>query len=204
MAEADPASSRPLPKRYWLGAAIHGIRPTRLLYLSITRRRSPLAIRSASVSASETTVKLRRAQHDSDPQRMKVISSLRPTPVCLGRAWHRGLPSGSSVRRSRASTAAWISGEILFASGIALRNRLARIAGSFPVFGSLCERDVRPLESDSLIGSADGWIAQVPAGVSGKRNGDLRQAHAVPLVAIRIHLRHQNGKRGASFSAAAK
>src|ERR1700757_4324876 len=70
------------------------------------------------------------------------------------------------------------SGEIVFASRVALQNRLARIARSFPVVGSLCEREVRPLKRGSLIRSADGWIAQVPAGVSGKRNRDLGEAHA--------------------------
>ena len=87
-----------------------------------------------------------------------------------------------------------VAGEIVFAAGVALSNRQARIAGMLAVGSGFRERHIGAEEGDALVGRAGGWVAEIPSGIGGEGNGDLRQMNAGAVGAIGIDLREKDGE----------
>src|ERR1700674_1387713 len=58
---------------------------------------------------------------------------------------------------------------VRFAAQVAFRDGLARVAGFLAFRDGLWERYVGSLEGKALVGSADRWIAKVPARIGSER-----------------------------------
>ena len=63
--------------------------------------------------------------------------------------------------------------EVGFAAGVALGDGFARVAGFRASGGVFWKSEEGTLEGESLRGSADGRVAEVPAGVGGEGDGDF-------------------------------
>src|SRR5580698_3076529 len=92
-----------------------------------------------------------------------------------------------------------IAGEIVVAACVACGDGSARVAGLMAVGFGLWERQIGTFKGDALIGGADGGIAEIPSSVSGERDGDLGQTHAIALVAVGIDLRNKDGEGCSDF-----
>src|SRR6185437_1288230 len=81
--------------------------------------------------------------------------------------------------------------EIVRPAGVALIERLARIAGLATLARRFGERDVRTFEGHALLRSSDRGIAKIPTGIGPQRYYDLRKADPIALIAIIVDLRNQ-------------
>src|SRR5262245_55422802 len=86
-----------------------------------------------------------------------------------------------------------VTPSVFFTAGIAFGDRPARISRFLPVGCGLGERQIGQFERDPFLWRSDRRVAQIPTGVGSERNGDLRQAYAVALVPVRVHLGHERG-----------
>src|SRR5215831_2629206 len=84
-----------------------------------------------------------------------------------------------------------VTQSVFFAAGIAFGDRPPRISRFLSVGRGFWERQIGQFERDAFLRSSDRRVAQIPTGVGSERNGDFRQAYAVALVAVRVHLGHQ-------------
>ena len=86
-------------------------------------------------------------------------------------------------------------GEVLLAPLVAFFDRSPRIAGLLPLRFRARQRNERALHARHDVGRAGLLVEEIPARVGRDRDAQFRHANARELVAVGIHLRHQNRKR---------